>query len=167
MMRARYGTGVFLKLNNADLYASINKSNGLLEIPYGVSRIRSFSFFDFDSITSGFISDTVSVIETSAFACCYNLSNVTIGKKVKSIENQAFSHCYSLASIEIPDNVIYIGKEAFRSCCKLSSVVIGNGVTFIDRFAFYKCHNVILHVKKRSFAEWYANKNGLNFRYIK
>ena len=166
MVRARYGTGVFLKLNKADLYACINKSNGLLKIPYGVPRIRSFSFFDFESITTVLISDTVSVIETSAFACCYNLSTVVVGKSVKRIESQAFSHCYSLTLIEIPDNVIYIGKEAFRSCCNLSSVVIGNGVTFIDRFAFYKCPNVILYVKKGSFAEEYANKNGLNFKYI-
>ena len=146
MMRARYGTGGFLK-----------------KLSVNAKIIEAFSFFNFDDLTSIRIPDSVILIKESAFACCYNLAKATLGNRVEIIGNQAFSHCYSLDSIDIPKSVRYIGKEAFRSCEKLGRVVMGNNVKRIEDFAFYKCPNVVIFAPRGSYAEGYARANNLKF----
>ena len=146
MMRARYGTGVFLDF-----------------LSENVKTIKAFGFFNFDELTSIKIPDSAVCIETSAFACCYNLTAIDIGNNVETIENQAFSHCYKLTLINLPDSVTYIGNEAFRSCVNLKKVTLGNNIKYIGDSAFYKCSYVIISAPIGSYAEEYAKNNNLKF----
>ena len=58
-----------------------------------------------------------------------------IPNSVTSIDSNAFAWCAGLTSVTIPNSVTSIGDSAFCAC-SLESVTIGNGVTSIGRYAF-------------------------------
>ena len=93
-----------------------------ITIPYGVTSIEDFAFFE-----------------------CRTLKSVTIPNSVKSIGASAFSGCSKLENITIPNGVKSIGNGAFKECSNLRSVTIPNSVKSIGSFAFYNCQN--LHVE--------------------
>ena len=82
------------------------------------------------------IPDSVTDIGEQAFANCYGLEEVTIGKNVTSIGNGAFRFSMPLKSITIPGSVVTIGKEAFFSCRTLADITLNEGVSSIGKLAF-------------------------------
>ena len=61
------------------------------------------------------------------------------GMPVTEIDSYAFSCCYNVTEVYIPDTVIYIGDSAFNHCESLREVDLGNGVEIIESFAFADC----------------------------
>ena len=110
-----------------------------LEIPYGVTSIGGYAFYNCDSLTSITIPDSVTSISWYAFYNCDSLESITIPDSVTSIGDSAFRGCTSLTSITIPDSVTSIGEYAFYDCTSLTSVIIPDSVTSIGQYAFYKC----------------------------
>ena len=106
------------------------------------TKINSYAFTSFDSLTSVTIGDSVEYLGDYAFDDCSNLTSVTICNSVTSIGSYAFSHCDSLTSIEIPNSVTSIGDYAFYDCDSLTSVVIGSSVTSIGNDAFNNCSSL-------------------------
>ena len=88
------------------------------------------------------IPNSVTTIDSSAFANCSNLASITIPNSVTTIDDSAFANCSNLASITIPNSVISIGGYAFANCVKLTSIIIPNSVTTIDGGAFSGCYRV-------------------------
>ena len=84
----------------------------------------------------------VKAIANSAFACCINLTIITIPDSATSIGNSAFSGCSSLTSITVPDSVTSIGDSAFFNCCNLTSITIPDSVTSIGNSAFSGCNSL-------------------------
>lgn len=76
------------------------------------TQINSGAFYNWKSISSITIPDSVTSIGSSAFAGCEGLTNITIPESVTSIGNTAF-YWSGLNSIIIPSNVIEIGEFAF------------------------------------------------------
>jgi hypothetical protein len=89
-----------------------------------------------DTLTGIIIPNSVTRIETGAFAICRSLASVTIGNSVTRIEEGAFLNCESLASVTIPNSVTSIGLMAFYLCTDLTSATIGSGVKSIGEQAF-------------------------------
>lgn len=87
-----------------------------LVIPYGVTSIGDFSFFD-----------------------CWGLTSVMIPTSVTSIGYSAFDGCSGLTTIMIPSNVKSIGCYAFFNCCDLTTITIGSGIKTIKERAFGQC----------------------------
>ncbi len=85
------------------------------------------------------IPSDVTVIGSSAFYGCTNLTSITIPDSVTSIGDWAFAHCSGLTSVTIPDSVTSIGEAAFHSCSSLTSITIPNSVTTIGYCAFALC----------------------------
>ena len=81
---------------------------GNVDIPYGVTIIGDYVFYNCTSLTSISIPDSVKTIGKYAFYGCYNLPNITIPDSVTGIGIYAFSSCYSL------NKVYYGGTEAQR-----------------------------------------------------
>ena len=79
--------------------------------------------------TSYIIPDPVTIIGTSAFSACTNLTSITIPDSVTEIRDSAFFNCTKITSVSIPDSVTVLGDSAFCHCTSLKSVKIGNGVT--------------------------------------
>ena len=75
------------------------------------TQINSGSFYNWKSISSITIPDSVTSIGAGAFAGCDGLTNITIPESVTSIGNTAF-YWSGLNSIIIPGNVIEIGEFA-------------------------------------------------------
>ena len=85
------------------------------------------------------ITNTVTLIDSSAFSTCSSLTNMTIPDSVTTIGNDAFEHCIGLRSITIPDHVTEIESGTFRGCRTLAEVHIGKGVSMIKYLAFAVC----------------------------
>ena len=88
------------------------------------------------------IPDSVTSIESPAFACCKNLTSITIPDSVTSIGDRAFEGCTNLTSITIPDSVTSIEEGLFWGCTNLTNITIPDSVTSIGERAFYDCKNL-------------------------
>lgn len=88
-----------------------------------------------------------------------------IGKRlVTAIGSHAFSSSAVISSVVIPDGVKIIGDGAFWGCDNLRRVVIPISVTEIGTAAFDQCQRLILYGTPGSYAEEYADENGIPFR---
>ena len=111
-------------------------------IPNSVTTIESNAFANCSSLTSITIPNSVTAIGDFAFFNCSSLTSVTIPNSVTTIGSQSFANCSSLTSVTIPSLVTTIGQFAFYNCYSLTSVTIGNSVTTIARGAFFKCSSL-------------------------
>lgn len=73
------------------------------------------------------------------FMACENLTGITIADTVTEIETEAFAFCGSLEAIDLPGSITSIGSGAFKSCVRLESVTISSGVTSFGRNVFDGC----------------------------
>ena len=134
-------------------------------IPGSVTSIGNGAFSACKSLTSVTIPDNVTSIGSAVFSDCYSLTSIIIPDSVTSIDEFAFFNCGHLASITIPDSVTFIGNCAFAECSSMTSVTIPGSVTSIGVKAFANCPLLTLTVEKDSYAQQYAEENGLKYIY--
>ena len=106
---------------------------------------------------------SVTKIGDYAFSHCIGLTSMTITEGVTEIGEFAFADCYNLTNIIIPSSVTSIGGWAFSDCTGLTSVIIPASVVYIDHSSFNFCDNLTIYGVKGSYAETYADKNGIPF----
>jgi hypothetical protein len=70
------------------------------------------------------IPSTVKQIEGYAFACCSQLTKITISNSVESIGRAGFSYCTSLREIYLPESVSSIDINVFWGCSKLDNFTV-------------------------------------------
>lgn len=90
-------------------------------------------------IPSKISGNTVTSIDSHAFANCKNIISVKIPNEVNSIGDCAFSDCSSLTSVILPGDTTSIESSTFLNCESLESIVIPNNVASIDYNAFDGC----------------------------
>ena len=134
-----------------------------VEMPAGVTKIDELAFFDCQSLTDVVIPEGVTEIGSCAFKFCHTLKNVMIPNSAKHICDQAFCDCGNLTSVTIPEAVEIIGSWAFDGCSNLTSIVILGSETRIQSDAFHDCPNLTIHAPAGSYAERYAEENGIPF----
>lgn len=83
------------------------------------------------------------------------------GKTVVAIDDGAFQACTLITEVIIPDTVTSIGKYAFAYCVTLETVTIPSSVTSIGKNAFQNSKKVVIECESGSYAETYANENGI------
>ena len=110
-----------------------------LEIPSGVDKIGSYSFYKGVNLTSLTLPSSVTSIGSSAFEGCSGLTSLTLYSGVTSIDSYAFKGCSGLTSLTLPSSVSSIGAYAFEGCSGLTSLTLYSGVTSIDSYAFKGC----------------------------
>ena len=88
------------------------------------------------------IPNSVTVIDSSAFSHCKNLTSIIIPNSVTSIGNYACYLCNSLTSIIIPHSVTSIGSYAFSECTSLTSVSFPNSLTSLEEWTFNSCYSL-------------------------
>ena len=102
----------------------------------------------------------LTIIGSSAFRYCFDLTSITIPSSVQSISSYAFGNCYALTSISIPSSVQSIGTYAFGYCA-MTSISIPSSVQSIDKYAFGDCHN-LSNIKVDSGNKYYDSRDACN-----
>ena len=87
---------------------------------------------------------------------------------MRSIPNRAFCECKNMKSLVIPEGVTSICTAAFQSCSSLRIITIPESVVEImcyplGEHAFIGCPDVTIHAPAGSYAEKYAEENGIPF----
>ena len=90
------------------------------------------------------------------------------GKKINRFDISFYNDdVTTLKNVTIENGIETIG-GGFAQCSKLEKVVIPSSVTKIEKGEFrYSKDTVTLYVKKGSYAEKYAKKNKLRYKYSK
>lgn len=126
-------------------YMSVGKQ---LVIPEGVKRIGVEAFSN-SYLTNVKYPDSLEEIGESAFAMCYQLKNIDIGKNVKSIGKEAFFFCREVSEISVDlqnqyyllENNMLMNKEKTEiiKCsidCNITKYVAPNSITRVEGSAF-------------------------------
>ena len=99
----------------------------------------------------------------------YAFKNNTTLKSVKCstgltrVNYGAFLNCTSLEEVELSGTVKTIGTYAFKGCTNLKKIVIPASVTSINANSFTGCTMLSIYGEEGSFAQTYAEANGINF----
>ena len=113
-----------------------------VQIPNTVKTIVIRAFCACDSLTSLVIPNSVTSIGMQAFAGSFNITSIVLSDSLTIIEQGIFENDTSLISIVIPDNVISVGYGAFSQCYSLRSVTFGASVNNIGGLLFWNCRSL-------------------------
>ena len=128
--------GVKYSKDGRKLLKAPQNLDGTYSVKKGTKIICDMAFYDYSSLSSLVIPDSVIIIGFGAFEGCSSLRSLVIPDSVTSIGDRAFSGCCSLESLVIPDSVTSIGDWTFSDCYSLRSLVIPDSVTSIGDYAF-------------------------------
>ncbi|MDR0525135.1 MAG: leucine-rich repeat domain-containing protein [Spirochaetaceae bacterium] len=92
----------------------------------GITAIADEAFYQ-KGITGVIIPFGVTAIGKWAFYNCDSLTSVTIPSSVAAIGDGAFQECSNLTSLAIPASVSFIGNGALAICQKLTSISVAGG----------------------------------------
>ena len=90
-------------------------------------------------------------------------SDIVLPGSVTSISAFAFMGHPELNRVTIPEGVTSIGDGAFSWCENLATIMIPGSVTSISESAFSLCKNLTIIVPEGSYAQRYAESNGISF----
>ena len=117
--------------------ASITNSCGT----YAVTGISEFAF-EYTSITSVTLPNSITSIGNRAFRDCSSLTSINLPNSITSIVGGAFKNCSSLTSVTLPNSVTTLEGWTFHGCSNLTSVTLPNSLTRIDDGAFLYCSSL-------------------------
>ena len=125
------------------------KTETTYTIPESVTTIDSYAFANCKSLTSIDIPHGVTTIRDRGFYYCTGLEAVELPEGLITIEDAAFVFCKNIRSLNVPGSVTTIGECSFASCWALTSVTIGadataaeDSGTVIGKRAFESCENL-------------------------
>ena len=154
----------------------------------GVTSIGAAAFADCTGLTNLSLPESITAIEPYAFGGCVALTAVTIPNSVKSIgeyafastglteitipdsapwiDGAAFSGCTALTDVTLPIGITVIASSLFKGCISLTGITIPDSVRFISETAFDQCENLTIRGTESSYAESFANENGIPFEAV-
>lgn len=136
----------FTIIDNVLVKADVEKNEGVVTIPDGVTRICQSAFKDCDKITSVIIPDSVTRIGYEAFKNCGSITDMIIPDSVTEIGSDAFFGCEKLSSIKLPAGITEIKSHTFCNCRSLESIDVPNGVTTLGAYAFQTWGNTVVNL---------------------
>ncbi len=116
---------------------------------------------------SGFDTGMVTDMNRMFFGC-ESLTNLDVSgfDCLSASSDYAFRNCTALTDITLPSSLPVINNSLFYGCSSLTGIVIPDSVTSIAENAFEKCQNVIFLCSAGSYAEQYAQENGIAYQII-
>lgn len=128
-----------------------------------IDAIGEFSFAGCTSLKSVNIPSTLDKIGFASFMGCTSLTDINISSNISVINGQVFQNCTSLTEFTVPNSVGAISDFSFAGCTSLEKVVIPKTVKNISAKAFLNCDKLTIYGYTNSYAQTYAEENGINF----
>ena len=113
-----------------------NESDVIIPSTLGGKPVKAIHHMIWGDITSVTLPDTVTEINSGAFAGYKNLNRIVFSKNLEKIGYRAFASCSGLESVELPDGLKIISIEAFCYCRSLKSVTVPDSVELVGESAF-------------------------------
>lgn len=156
--------------NKADVNRAMFKNCSKLQkvvLSNKITRLNDAMFANCTSLQKINIPKNCSYIGKRTFKNCSKLKKVTLSNKITKLNSEVFADCSALQKVNIPKKCTNIGPLAFAYCENLKTLVIPSSVKKISRWAFTGCKNLTIICEKGSYAERYAKKNEVKYRYCK
>lgn len=134
-----------------------------VDIPDSVNSIGGKAFQNCDKLNTIYLPNSVENIGTYIFQDCDALSNVVLGNGITKIPAYSFEHCDVLQKINLPYQTKSIGDYAFSNCVMLTDILIPRNTISISNNAFSYPSKMTVTGIKGTYAETYANENGMKF----
>ena len=144
-------------MNNKDI-ESVSFANAK-----AIDAIGEYSFAGCTSLKSVNIPSTLDKIGFASFMGCTSLTDINISSNISVINEQVFQNCTSLTEFTVPNSVGAISDFSFAGCTSLEKVVIPKTVKNISDKAFLNCDKLTIFGYTNSYAQTYAEENGINF----
>ena len=93
-----------------------------IRLPAGLDRVTESCFADCSSMCTLSLPETVTQLNTAAFANCKALRTIQWSSKLKCIKSHCFEECHALEEVVLPASVTDLHVAAFANCCSLRSV---------------------------------------------
>ncbi|MCD8117446.1 MAG: leucine-rich repeat protein [Oscillospiraceae bacterium] len=106
-------------------------------IEEGVTNIPSYAFYNYVSLTSVTLPETLETIGARAFFGCGSLEAVAIPEGVYEIGQYAFALCTSLTELTVPGSVTVIQKGLCYSCESLAALTLSEGTEALEASIIY------------------------------
>lgn len=137
-----------------------------IQIPNSVTSIESRAFANCVSLTSVTIPNGVTKIDFVTFAGCTQLHDITISPSVKEIAERAFDGCTSLTSITLPNSITQIGEQVFKNCSSLKYITcLATEPPCISYIPDYK--NCTLYIPNGTLKKYQNHKTWSKFHKIR
>ena len=159
-------------INFVSPLASFNKTGTFLTLTFLVSEDAdsnnmqsiSIEFEEDDIFDMDFNNVPLMVFNGGIYISDVNEeSAVKLPAALTEIEDEAFMNTF-FYSVDLPETVTSIGSKAFANCSNLKHIYIPENTTRIAKDAFMNVTNLVIWGKNGSYAEFFANSNGFEFR---
>lgn len=100
--------------------------------------IDSYAFADCWNLRVVRLPDTLKRICCGAFSNCVSLESIALPRKTE-LDNSVFAGCEKLKTVTMPENLESIGANMFADCASLEEVIVPNSVRYIWENAFKNC----------------------------
>ena len=107
-----------------------------------VVKVADSAFEENETISSVYISESVTELGNHAFKNCSNLTSVNLPESLKTLGTYSFEECDKLEKVELPKSITKISEGAFYGCDKLSQVVSQGDLQYIEKNAFKNCVSI-------------------------
>lgn len=104
-----------------------------IEIPYGVSKINDYAFYNCESIQNITIPNSVTEIGNYAFYGCTGINKVNI--------NNINSWC-KIDFNNVTSNPLYYGKKLYINDVLATDIILSNGIISLFDYVFWNCENI-------------------------
>lgn len=115
-----------------------------LIIDEGTLKVADAAFWEYETLVSVTLPNSLVSLGTHVFAYCPELRQVDFGQSIVEIGGAAFYSCTSLEDFTLPETVTKIGSWAFASCRSLYRLDLPNSITTIGNYAFDECSNLAI-----------------------
>ena len=99
----------------------------------------------------------------SPFEGCVSLKKIEVPEGVESVPKYAFRYQTSVEEVVLPESVTGVGAYAFDNCTALEKIWVPQNTVSIEKNAFAGCGNLTIHGIADSYAQEYAEQNGVPF----
>ena len=149
---------------------SVFNNDGIksITVPETVTDIQDYAFASNKGLTTVKLPSGLKHLGTDAFFYCSALETIELPASLEKIEPFAFCAA-GLKSIVIPENetLTELPQFMFHQCPNLKEVVIPASITTIADNCFSECPaDLTLKVASGSYAEQFAQENGLNYEAV-